>query len=329
MAHAIGNSDIQVGTEQAWHGLTKVKETLTLGEECEIRYPMTMIPLTYKVGENEIETPFKQIVSLDNGLPIGNPVSDSYSLISNEQMLDMVMESLKGSHETSVTSYGTVCERSKAFVSIKLSDNIIAAGRETENVLNVSWGHGGVMAVRAMSGFTVIVCQNTLSASLHEGKDFSLTVKHTKNAANRIIGMGEAIDRHYGVTKEFQVAMDSLDTIDCEEETARKITAGILTPASFDRDTKVSTRTVNTIDRVVQLYRGGAGNKGKTMADLFNGATDYFTHESSGGDDRWKQFVSSESGAAGETKRDWFSILTDDKERNRMKTRGEQVLLVA
>lgn len=325
----IENTDIQVGLEQAWHGLTKIKEKLELGEGCEIRYPMTTIPLQYTFGDKIVETSAKQIISLDNGLPIGNPVSEKYCLISNEQMLDMIMDSLKGSHETNIVSYGTVCARAKAFVSIKLSDNIIAAGRETENVLNVTWGHGGVMAVRAMSGFTVIVCQNTLSASLHQGKDFSLTVKHTKNASNRLIGMSEAIDRHYGVTKEFQVAMDSLDTIDCEEETARKITAGILAPSSFERDAEISTRTINTVDRIVSLYREGAGNKGKTMADLLNGATDYFTHESSGGKDRWKQYVSSEFGSASDSKREWFSILSDDSERNAMKTRGEQVLLVA
>ena len=45
MAHMIGNTDIQVGVEQGWHGLTKVKEKITLTEDCEIRYPMTMVPL--------------------------------------------------------------------------------------------------------------------------------------------------------------------------------------------------------------------------------------------------------------------------------------------
>jgi len=329
MAHMIEDTDIQVGIEQAWHGLTKVKPEIKLDEDCEISYPMITLPLTYKVGENEVETPFKQIVSLDNGLPIGNPVSDKYCLITNEQVLSMIKDALIGT-QNKVVSLGSVCSRSKVFVSIKLSDNIVAGNREHENMLNITWGHGGISALIANSGLTCIVCQNTLTLALSRKGEFNMRIKHTKNAANRLDGMSEAIDRHYGVTREFQMAMDSMESMDCEEETARKITFGILTPPTFEADTKVSTRTINMVDRVVDLYKTGKGNRGKTMADLFSGATDYFSHESSGGDKNpWKQYVSSEFGSASESKRDWFSILTDDKETNRVKARGEQILLVA
>lgn len=326
----IEDSDIQVGIEQAWHGLTKVKPVLTLGEEdCEINYPMTTLPLIVKVGENEVETPYRQIVSLDNGLPIGQPVSDKYCLISNGQVLEMVKDALLGTQHK-VVSYGSVCSRSRVFVSIKLSEAIVAANREHDNLLNITWGHGGVSALVANSSMICIVCNNTLTQSLSKRGEFNMRIKHTKNANNRLDGMSEAIDRHYGVAAEFKHAMDSLEAVECEEETARKITAGILTPLTFERDTKVSTRTANTIDRVVELYRTGAGNRGRTMADLFNGATDYFSHESSGGDNnRWKQYVSSEFGSAGESKREWFSVLTDTDARSKALTRGEQVLLVA
>jgi hypothetical protein len=324
----IMDRDTQEGTEVAWHKLTIVKEKLSLKEDCGIRYPMVTIPLSYTIGDKVIETESKQIVSLDDGLPVGNPVSSSYGLISNEMMLDMIGDALSGTqHE--IVSLGTVCDRAKAFVSIKLSDDIVAAGRLTKNVLNIMWGHGGLMSVIGNSGLTVVVCQNTLNVALSEKGDFRFTIKHTKFAADRLGGMSEAIDRHCGVVAEFQHAMDSMEAIDCEEETARAITAGILTPSTFERDTKVSTRTINMVDKVVSLYRTGAGNKGKTMADLFNGATDYFTHESSGGEDPWKQFVSSEFGSAADSKRQWFNTLSDDSTRQAMKARGRQILLVA
>jgi len=324
----IMDRDTQEGVEVAWHKLTVVKEKLSLKEDCGIRYPMVTVPLSYTLGDKVIETEAKQIISLDDGLPIGNPVSSSYGMITNEQMLDMISDALLGTRYE-IVSLGTVCNRAKAFVSIKLSDDIVAAGRLTKNVLNIMWGHGGLMSVIGNSGLTVVVCQNTLNVALAEKGDFRFTIKHTKFAADRLGGMAEAIDRHCGVVAEFQAAMDSLDSIDCEEETARKITAGILTPASFEKEAKVSTRTMNMVDKVVSLYRHGAGNNGRTMADLFNGATDYFTHESSGGDDPWKQFVSSEFGSAADSKREWFNVLTDDTSRQLMKARGEQVLLVA
>lgn len=339
MAHMIGNRDIQVGTEQAWHGLTHIKEKITLKEECEINYPMTMIPLVYGIRvtdpvtqiqtDQTIETPFRQIVSLDDNLPIGNPVSEKYCLLSNEMILNMIGDALLGTQHT-IASLGSVCDRAKAFVSIKLTDNIVAAGREHETHLNVTWGHGGIMSLIANSGNTCIVCQNTLTMSLSRKGEFNMQIKHTKNAGDKLIGMSEAIDRHIGVTKEFQLAMDEMDSIKCDQEDARKITAGIITPETFERDTKVSTRTINMVNRIAELATSGRGNKGETLADLFNGATDYFTHESSGsGKDPWKQFVSSEFGSASQSKREWFTTLVDSDATSKARKRGEQILLVA
>lgn len=328
MSAGIEIRDIQTGIEQAWHGLTNVVESISR-ENCGILYPMTTVPLYIKNGEDLIETENRQIISLDDNLPVGKAVSSTYTLIENTQVWDMVMESLSGTQNT-IVSCGTVNDRSKGFITVKIMENFIAAGRNIEPYLNILWGHGGNISLIARSGTIVTVCQNTFNMNLgKKGKDFNLSVKHTKNAQNRIDNMAKAIDSYCGVVAEFESAMNSMDSQECSEDSARKVFHGVLTPDAFERNQEVSTRQKNTVDRLVQLFRGGAGNNGQTFADAFNAVTDFYTHESSmsrNNPDMMKQFISSEFGSGNAIKQTFFSVLTDEKILEDTIERGGKVL---
>lgn len=320
MSHNIQENDIQIGTSQAWHGLTQVREKIDIST-VEIRYPMETRPLFCEIDGNRIETGFKQIVALDKNVAIGNPVGSKYSLISNAQVLDMVMEAI-GNVDCEIVSVGTVAARSLGFVSLKLKDSDVRmARRETVNVLNVLWGHGGSMPVIAKTTNTVTVCNNTFDVNMSTKSAFTLKLKHCLNAVDKLTNFSEAIDAHYGAVAEFKLAMDKLAERPCNDERATRIVAGIL----GEGDT-LATRTANNVTRVVDLFRGGAGNAGKDIADLFNGFTDFYTHESRGGQDQWKQHVSSEFGAASRAKRDVFSILSDATATRKVEAKGKVLL---
>ena len=332
MAANIQSRDIQTGIEQAWHGMTVIQNPITK-ENSGIAYAMDTRPLFIEKSDGtKIETEYKQIIACDDELPVGKPVSQGYCLIDNCTIFDMVNDALTGmigANRHQIVSVGTVDDRSKGFMSIKLEEAFIAASRNTEPLLNILWGHGGNISLIARSGFTVTVCQNTFNVNLgRKGKDFNLTLKHTKNALNRIENMGKAIENYAGVVAEFKLAMDSFEAKDCDEENAKKIISGIVAPVTFEKELKIATRSKNTIERITELFVGGAGNSGKNLADVFNAATDYYSHESSGGDtNRMKQFISSEFGSANTAKDTFFNVLSDDDSLATVKTRGEKVML--
>lgn len=329
MADLIQERDQQTGIEQAWHGKTIIPESgIITRENCGIIYGMELRPLfVQKADGSLVETEHKQIVSLDDELPIGKAVSSGYGILGNETIWDMVADALVGmSHQ--IISAGTVEDRSKGFITIKMQEEFMAASRKTEPYFNIIWGHGGNISLIARSGFTVVVCSNTFAMALgKKGKDMSLSLKHTKNALLKIENMGKAIENHIGVAAEFRHAMDSFEAVSCDEENARKVFSGVLAPDTFERELKVSTRLTNQVDRLAQLFNGGAGNSGRNLADVFNAATDYYSHESSGGNDRMKQFVSSEFGAGQRNKDAFFSVLSDADLLSTTKARGEKVML--
>lgn len=330
MGHNIQKRDIQTGIEMGWHGLTNVVGKITR-ENCGILYGMEKQRLQLLDANGKIVTKEEEIfnkkkeiigyrtvpasdyftiVSLDDGLPIGGPVMSGYELISNGQMFDMIEEALAGtSHE--IVSIGSIGNREKVFASIKLNDKIVAAGRETQDVLNILWGHGGKFGVTARSSFTVVVCQNTFNASLSEKADFRLNVKHTAGSVAKIQNMAKAIDAHFGVAAEFKAAMDSLAAQTVTEASAKEIFAGFIVRETEIEE--VSTRSQNQVNRLSELFKSGKGNRGQNFADVFNAITDYYSHESSGGDDKFKQFESSEFGAGNRAKTEAFDLLTGEK----------------
>lgn len=310
--HNIQERDIQTGLNQAWHGLTNVVDTVTK-ENSGIMYDLNFNRLTYTApDETVIETDSYQISAADDNLPIGKPVSKKYQPFSNEQIWDMLDEALKGTHHE-IDSIGTVNDRSIGFVSVKIADTFNAANREHNPYLNIGWGHGGTLGVIAKTGITCIVCENTFNAAMAEKSEFKVKLKHTRNA--NLMDLTDAIEAHIGVTAEFQMALEHMGQIKCQSHNAQRMYLGHLLENKADK--KVSSRTVNVMNRMTELYREGKGNSGETMADCFNGLTDYYTHESAGGlENSRKQFESSEFGSGSQNKSRFFKNLQKDHGEN-------------
>jgi hypothetical protein len=296
--------DIQVGTEVAWHKKTVVEPVITK-DNCRIVYPMQKQPLALPSGH---VTQFYSIVSMDDGKEIGSPVSGGYALITNEQIWEMVQTAL-GSVKHEIVSVGTIANRALCYVSVKLAGDVIqAGGRDTKSVLNVLWGHGGKMSVKARTGLTVVVCQNTFNIALKGSSDFDFNVKHCGDVLPKLEGMSKAIDAHYIAIADFQNACDKLKNFTCKPSEAREIFAGFIVRNAADLE-EVSTRAINQVDELSRLFSHGVGNGGADFADVFNATTDYFTHQCSGGANIWKQVESSEFGMGNTRKSEMFQLL--------------------
>lgn len=309
MAHDIQKRDSQVGTSLAWHGLTEVVDKVT-ADNCRILYPMALQRLVLPSG---VETDHYIAVAGDDGKPVGGPVGERYTLIDNQGIWQAVEDALVGTdHE--VVSVGTVGDRERGYISVKLSDSFVAAGRKTESVLSVLWGHGGCMQVVAKTGLTVVVCRNTFNLSLTERGEFNFQVRHTGSAAVKLANMRQAIEAHSRAVEVFTESMDAMHAQAVSLLDASRFFHGFQAPAVPAAGETVSGRTRNQIAALDRLFSYGRGNQGKTAADLFNAVTDYYSHESAGGaDNPLRQFESSEFGTGQMRKQAAWLLLNGDK----------------
>jgi hypothetical protein len=337
MAHEIMELDFQYGVEMAWHHLTRVCKEITKELVFPKEIELSRVPIYTNAGKVEKVDGFTLFRSAD-GHNIGKPIADTYVAFDNGAFWDACTEALSGSGAI-VESAGTLFNRSRRFLTIKLADDQTKIGGRTfKNRISFIDSIDGSTFFHCVNTSVCVVCNNTAQAAIGDKSgEFRFRISHRKNFVSRIDNMNEALDSMLGVQAQFNEALRIASSEPLREPDARNLFAGWL----GDGASKLSVRAENTVDRLVSLYRSGAGNRGETLLDGISAVTDFYSHESSGGEDkpgfRWKQHLSSEYGAGNRAKSDFISslFLTDKGtvlgvDRNgidAMQDRGAKLLL--
>lgn len=326
MAHEIREHDEQHGRSQAWHGLTKINPALSLGDADFYlkRWNSAMVgirafdPATNKfialTGPDGEKQKWESLVvmpsetdTLTSPLFLSPPFTETYTPLDNVRFLAIIEKSLTAAGlPFDVESVGSVFNRRRVFVSIPLPgmETFKAGEREFKGFLNFINSHDQSTPFMANTSNTCTVCNNTLQMNLSTG---GCLVKHTKNMADRLESLPSVISEAMTMQEAFRNDFLKLHSEAIEKDTAR----GLFTAFVMNGEV-LSTRSFNIAQRLLALFQDGAGNSGKTFADVFSAITDFYTHESSGGDSegkQLKQFTSSEFGDGARTKRQAMSYL--------------------
>jgi len=336
MAHRKEEYDRIQTVMATWHSLEERKEKLVLGETCLDEWELKPVELYRADGT---KTRWNVLECSDVQLEIGQPYNpETFKPIDNKAFLELVRASIGGT-DHKIVSVGSVRNRGRVFVSIELigMEKFKSAGREFSAFLNFGNGHDKSSVLWVNTSNVCTVCDNTFGANLvrienpdnaakDSTDDVKLRLRHTKNATLRFPELAKLIDSAVGVQAEFKLEMDKLAKIKVEEKTAESLFAGFIGRNIQEIDKGLSTRARNTVSRLMELHRGGAGNKGQNLADSFSAITDYYTHESSGGENKLRQVVSSEYGAGQVAKSTFWGIVRSGDKRESTIARGETLL---
>lgn len=327
MSHNIGKYDRQEGTEMAWHRLTNIKENIEADDNFLTEWD---VEKRHMFNPDGTVSEYCRITCTDQPLFIGDPVhKDTYGLITNKDFLEIVNECLLSVSGAKIRSIGSINDRGRIFASVSIPDlpEFKGAGREFRAYLNFlnSYDKSSPFVVNASN--ICVVCNNTFTCELLDtnNKVFRATIRHTKNALSRLEDIDQMIDAYVGTQQRFKCLMDNFETKPVAVFEARRFFVGF----SSDKIEKPSTRLLNKADRLTGLFVNGRGNRGETMADAFSAITDYYTHESSGGDNVGRQIASSEFGFGADMKRKALDVMSDQDKFEDVVEKGYKILQLA
>lgn len=317
-----------------WHGKTDIVPDLDLNNNWLRKWNIVPVRLT----KNGKESRWSILECSDlPGVEIGEPYNpDTFRPIDNEQFLEMVEKCIAGT-EHKVASVGSLRNRGRIFVSIELMgmEKFKAAGRDFNAYLNFGNGHDKSSVLWVNTSNTCTVCDNTFTANLYQTEvgpkkesdsNLRITQRHTKNVLLELPKIANLVDKAVGVQAEFQLELDRLSQQEISVPVVTKLFTGFIGRNMQPKEIKpLSTRSSNQVDRLLNLFALGKGNSGRNLADAFSAVTDYYTHESSGGERIFRQVASSEYGAGNQAKQDFWRIIR--KEDSLLKTieRGEEI----
>ena len=308
------NRDIQAGLEMAWHGMTKIVPVINFADA--FPFDIERKPL-FTENQEELQG-WSYFRCTDDGKPVGKPVPETYSAVTNERFWEIVQNAVGGTGAV-IESAGTVFDRCRRFVTVKLQtdlDTFKVGDRVFKNRFSLLDSIDQSTNLYGVNSSTCVVCSNTFAMAMGDRSgEFRFKLRHSKNLVPKIENMEKAIDQFIGVTAQFQQALKIANEIPVKLDQARPLFAGWIA----EETNGLSTRSFNTVGRLIELFTRGAGNRGETLLDAFSAVTDFYSHESSGGQDqpgfRMKQTISSDFGAAAKRKQDFFGQIFDvDKE---------------
>lgn len=340
MSHKIEKPHDQVlsiqGTE--WHKLATHLPVIGDAEVAPLLFDIVESPAfvvidgqqtaleNYKVLVADHRKVRPDLIGADALVPLHIPKS-GYKVISNREIWNVMQKSLRDL-DCKVTSVCTL-ERGKKFAisaDIGSSDLVINRDKFKAN-LNFVTSHDGTMAMETFDSAIRIVCMNTFQWSRNAAAD-KFKVYHTKNANFALDGLGDLLNAILKGRAELVEVMEYLASHKCDPNDALAMAAGYFCLTTDAKDNKLSTRSLNAAREIARLAANGIGNLGKSLYDLANGATEYWTSGEGVGrtGSVASQVYRSQLGSAADHKRRFIGMLSDEETRSTMESRGREAV---
>lgn len=208
---------------------------------------------------------------------------NSYAPIDNRAVWEMTKRALKDV-DAKVSCAGTLEAGRKFFVSVQLGQDggkFKVNNDEFGANFNVITSHDGSFAVEAFDSMIRIICMNTLRWSREAASEMKFKIYHCQGAPAAMHNMGPLINRILLGRETFRNNMEFLASIPTTKEAVRLLLLGY-----FAADQELTTKkpveklaknSFNMADEITVLFERGLGNKGQTLYDALNGATEYWT----------------------------------------------------
>lgn len=332
MGHEINEYDKQEGIFQAWHGKTDVKAVISLLTCWLAKWDVKVRNLCRTLADGSTqETGWQELTCSDNEEIIVSkePINpETYHVLTNKAFLALVADCMAGIPGAIVASVGSLCNRTRIFVSLAIADvgTFQAAGREFKAYLNFLSSHDKTNELTVVASTICTVCFNTFSANLRttEGDTLRIGIKHRPGMAERIANIPGIVAAYYATVEHFKAVLNKLAAMPCTAKEAQAFFAGLLMDGEGRKvGDGLSTVSRNKVSRLVELFGTGAGNDGNGWDDVFQAVTDYYTHESAGPNaDKLAQEETSEYKTGATKKARAYAVLQDDKAMADMMAKG-------
>lgn len=199
------------------------------------------------------------------------------------EMIDALVASQAGAHYETAGVLGSG-ETVWGLADLKLSIHV--GDDEQKGYLLFCTSHDGSRSHIYRTTFTRVVCQNTLNLALGSKAKASFTVRHTKNALNRLMDAKTTLLNIHADTRSVEEKMNFLAQKKVTREAVDSIFARLFpigkTAEGKDVD---STRRNNTLSAILAKFEFNDDNvfpeQRGSMYNLLNSITDYTDHDRS------------------------------------------------
>jgi phage/plasmid-like protein (TIGR03299 family) len=274
--------------EVPWHGLgerfTDNPSAATMARRAKIDWTVSLQPIMAVLSPDEA-VPVEDVFSLVRTFPDGKveaiakaTVGDRYSIIQNDVNL-MVAGLLQERGELTFETAGSLRGGRVVWVLAKLGSMMVKRiGADDDEITKYALFVNTHGDSRARScGLTPVrdVCQNTLNFAQIHGLQSEIKIRHTGNAEGRAAEADSTLLELDALYDGFASIAATLEARKMSVQKVRNWAKALMdeiNPRGTDKGKKAD------VDTIVRYFGEGAGNRGESGWDAFNGLSEFLDH---------------------------------------------------
>jgi phage/plasmid-like protein (TIGR03299 family) len=295
-----------------WHGLGTVVEGMLNSqaalEAAHLDWRVAQRPIYVDRVGGEIDG-YKAIVREDSNAVL-SIMKDSYHPIQNGEAFEF-FDTVVGDGQAVYDTAGALHGGRRVWIMARLPKALFIAGDELERNILLVTSHDGSSTLKMMHVTTRVVCQNTLSIALSNAQH-SISILHRGNYKARVAEAQRALQISYGYFDQLGLLIGELAKAKFAGSEMTAFSEKLLPIAEGEK----SPRTEKARGEIVDLFKRGTGNRGKTRWDALNAVTEYVDHRRTYGKTQLgskdeTRFASTLFGSGAELKSRAVSLLTN------------------
>lgn len=220
-------------------------------------------------GQN-VKLPTRVALIREDTYRILGEVSPRYEIFQNSSLQALIAPHVEEGL-LQVVNQGFLGGGRRVFIQAKMAEEFRAAGETHHGMLTLLNSHDG--SAPLSSGVTTVrvVCQNSFAMAMDE---MSNRIRHYSDIGVKAetLSLSDTIEYVNQGMQDYSKCVDAL----ARTPTNADVVADLIR-RSFKKEQGEVIRAEETI---IELFRHGKGNEGKTLWDAFNGLTEYLTHKS-------------------------------------------------
>jgi hypothetical protein len=226
------------------------------------------------------ETPFFGLFNDKTGECI-NSVKEGYTVSQNDEIVELVLNGIKGFGELSVTKAGALNGGRKVFLQLGIDGMSKVGDERIKRYVTIIDSNDGSTGLSVGIGELVMSCSNQFFKFYKSGQS---KLRHTASLTQRIKEIPYLIEmallESLKLTETYKHFQSTPLTKGLADEMVRHI-LGFDKTMSIKTESELSTRSLNAMETLYGHIKKETNQKGDNLFGLFSGVTSWTTHEKS------------------------------------------------
>ena len=255
------------------HGIASIEKKSDLYEKLGLDFEVESVNLGEATGNNK----FSRFYGLQNSKTrdIYGVVGRKYTPIQNSELID-AFDEVRQMYGGTYDSAGVLNKGSRIWVQAQLPKkySFTMPGRPDDlinSAITLLIGHDGIVSNCLFPNSKRVTCNNQF-VSLMKSSTRSLRIQHFSNYEQRIVTVQALFKQNMDRLQSMHQSFAQLDSQSISKAELEKFLNTLYPKKKEDE------RVEKIHEEIAQLFKNGAGNRGKTRWDAFNAVTEYVDH---------------------------------------------------